>query len=211
MWIKYVINKFFLRGVRFTHFQHRNAFVIGIGGTSNGGKTSLVERISKSFPNSHCIHMDDYFYSQDEIPYDKELGHKNYDIVEAIDFQKLSRDVISWTQIQKETHINTKSSLLFVEGILVLNHKPLSQLFDMRFCMAISKNECIKRRLKRKYPTPDPEGYFDNCLWPQYLKYSREIDKGDIIRLNGELPSETIDQFVKDEIKSILLKKYDDS
>lgn len=212
MWIKCTINILSLCGVRFSHFQRGNTFVIGIGGTTNGGKTSLVSRISKHFPSSECIHMDDYFYPQDKIPFVKELGYKNYDTVDAINFEKLFVDVVSWIQLKKNTNKTKSPSMLFVEGILVLNHKPLLQIFDLTFYMDISRNECIKRRLKRQYPTPDPVGYFDDCLWPMHLRYHKELEEeNDIVRLNGELPSETIDHFVENKILSVLSEKYDDS
>ncbi|KAL7392688.1 hypothetical protein ABVT39_000048 [Epinephelus coioides] len=42
-------------------------YIIGIGGVTNGGKTTLTNRLIKNLPNCCVVHQDDFFKPQDQI------------------------------------------------------------------------------------------------------------------------------------------------
>uniref|UniRef100_A0A3B4YYV0 Muscle-specific beta 1 integrin binding protein 2 n=1 Tax=Stegastes partitus TaxID=144197 RepID=A0A3B4YYV0_9TELE len=41
--------------------------IIGIGGVTNGGKTTLTDRLIKNLPNCCVLHQDDFFKPQHQI------------------------------------------------------------------------------------------------------------------------------------------------
>uniref|UniRef100_A0A493TNC9 Nicotinamide riboside kinase 2 n=1 Tax=Anas platyrhynchos platyrhynchos TaxID=8840 RepID=A0A493TNC9_ANAPP len=53
------------------------SIVIGIGGVTNGGKTTLTRKLMQALPNCSVVHQDDFFKPQDEI--EVEDGFKQYD------------------------------------------------------------------------------------------------------------------------------------
>ena len=54
-------------------------YIIGIGGVTNGGKTTLTNRIVKALPNCCVIHQDDFFKPQDQIEVGED-GFKQWDV-----------------------------------------------------------------------------------------------------------------------------------
>lgn len=69
--------------------------VVGIGGVTCGGKTTISNELSKLIPNSVIIHQDDYFHpmGSDVLEYIEEVKHYNWDVVTAIDSERLVNDV----------------------------------------------------------------------------------------------------------------------
>ncbi|XP_005405953.1 PREDICTED: nicotinamide riboside kinase 2 isoform X4 [Chinchilla lanigera] len=52
--------------------------VVGIGGVTNGGKTTLTNSLRKALPNCCVIHQDDFFKPQDQIAVGED-GFKQWD------------------------------------------------------------------------------------------------------------------------------------
>ncbi|XP_029398295.1 nicotinamide riboside kinase 2 isoform X1 [Mus pahari] len=52
--------------------------IIGIGGVTNGGKTTLTNSLLKALPNCCVIHQDDFFKPQDQIAVGED-GFKQWD------------------------------------------------------------------------------------------------------------------------------------
>ena len=179
--------------------RRENYIVVALGGVTNGGKTSVCKEIEKHL-DAVSFHMDHYFWDEDSpnhIRLPGFNGHANWDTVEAVDFDKLYHDVKTWIEKHSKQSEHSSSSadaspvvrqtpVLLVEGILVLNHKPLMELFDQKFYFTLTEEECIKRRNLRNYEPPDPEGYFDGVVWPMHLKFKREIEnRNDVVFISG--------------------------
>lgn len=62
-----------------------------------------------------------------------------------------------------------RTSLVFVEGILVLNDVKINNLCDIRFFIELDKETCWERRRNRTYDPEDQIGYFEGLAWPYYL------------------------------------------
>ncbi|XP_064607935.1 nicotinamide riboside kinase 1-like isoform X1 [Liolophura sinensis] len=108
-------------------------YVVGISGISNGGKTSLAQRLIKAFPGSHYICQDTYFRERafernisspsckcstdgfkycamqsldegsDKLVIDPELNHANWESLNALDMDQMMSDLTSHLQTKQET------------------------------------------------------------------------------------------------------------
>uniref|UniRef100_A0A3Q1FFP3 Muscle-specific beta 1 integrin binding protein 2 n=1 Tax=Acanthochromis polyacanthus TaxID=80966 RepID=A0A3Q1FFP3_9TELE len=42
-------------------------YIIGIGGVTNRGKTTLTNHLIKNLPNCYVVHQDDFFKEAEEV------------------------------------------------------------------------------------------------------------------------------------------------
>lgn len=176
--------------------------VIGICGVTCGGKTTLATELNNILPNSKVISQDDYFLDVDDprqtrIP---ELDHINFELLTSLDMEKMHNDIcyilrnrknmtsaatdtrycVSNLQIQKLAHdrvIETGMNVLILEGFSIFNYKPIEALCDLKYYLTLSKAQCSARRKNRVYEPPDCPGYFEKCVWPEYLKLFDDVQR----------------------------------
>ncbi|TPX32269.1 hypothetical protein SmJEL517_g04591 [Synchytrium microbalum] len=197
--------------------------IVGIGGASCSGKSTLSEWLTRIFANSAIYHMDKHFKADSYIPVKN--GIQDWDCAEAIDFDAFvadlerlptlpvehilnpNRPVISDSQVSPTTLQSLQSlvekSLLnkpptrfwFLDGFLLYCDKRVINLMDIKIALHTRYEELKRRRgLRAGYQTiegywPEPPGYFDNYVWPGYLKYNIPI-----LRATGELPETKADE-----------------
>lgn len=127
-----------------------------------------------------------------------ELNHINFDILSSLDMKKMHQDLLSLIKFQDdECNLNNKGdskyetielmtiddilrkirtkieekrlNILIVEGFSIFNYKPIADLCYLKYYFTLNQDECRRRRSKRIYDPPDGPGYFDVCVWPEYL------------------------------------------
>uniref|UniRef100_H2V1L7 Nicotinamide riboside kinase 1 n=1 Tax=Takifugu rubripes TaxID=31033 RepID=H2V1L7_TAKRU len=186
--------------------------IVGIGGMTNGGKSTLSQSLHQQIPNSCVIAQDSYFKVEDEseVPEDSH-GFKQYDLLDALHMDTMMSDVDSWrrdpVQFLRQRSLKPSDEQLFVlivEGFLIFNYRPLNLLFDKRYFMEIPYDVCKRRRSLRVYTPPDPPGYFDGHVWPMYLKNRIEMEDstpgiGELF-LDGQKPKEELLSGVRDDV-----------
>ncbi|XP_026177559.1 nicotinamide riboside kinase 1 [Mastacembelus armatus] len=199
--------------------------VVGIGGMTNGGKSTLSKGLHQQIPNSFIIAQDTYFKDDSEVPVDSN-GFKQYDMLDALHMDTMLSEVNSWRRDAKsflrQQGLNPEHTavtedmevyVLIVDGFLIFNHRPLNELFNKRYFLEIPYDVCKRRRSLRVYSPPDPPGYFDGHVWPMYLKNRQEMESmlSEIVFLNGLKPEEellaTVHRDVCQEIER-LKEKY---
>lgn len=178
-----------------------NILVIGISGVTCGYKTTLANKLKQKLAKSTLFSQDD-FYRDIEDPkhvWIPELNHINFDIVSSLDMEKMYTDVLKFIKDNNFSPINNehmdikivqsdsfnnelldkinKSNVhtLIIEGFSIFDFKKWLYLFNLKYFITLDKNECYERRLKRVYEPPDCPGYFDLCVWPEYLKQKDEV------------------------------------
>ncbi|XP_055975731.1 nicotinamide riboside kinase 2 [Sorex fumeus] len=190
--------------------------VVGIGGVTNGGKTTLTNNLLKLLPNCCVIHQDDFFKPQDQIAVGED-GFKQWDVLESLDMEAMLSTVQAWLSNPRkfarahgvsvppphasDTHI------LILEGFLLYSYKPLVDLYSRRYFLTVPYDECKRRRSSRNYTVPDPPGLFDGHVWPMYQRYRQEMeaDGVEVEYLDGTKPREELLRQVLEDIQNTLL------
>ena len=177
---------------------------IGVCGATRSGKTTLCKNIIKylNSDEKHIIHLDDFFSL--ELLYE----HKNnWEIPEVIEWDYLIEDI----ENIKYTINYNKQKFVLVEGFLLFK-QPLCYKFNKSIFIWISKEEAKKRRMETK---PVPDDYYENLVWPNYLKNNyhlaqMKINKEkmlgkDILVLDST--KETMEEMTQKAIKFIFNEK----
>uniref|UniRef100_A0A480YCS4 Nicotinamide riboside kinase 1 isoform 1 n=1 Tax=Sus scrofa TaxID=9823 RepID=A0A480YCS4_PIG len=100
-------------------------FVIGIGGVTNGGKTTLARNLQKRLPNCSVISQDDFFKPESEIETD-ENGFLQYDVLEALNMEEMMSAISCWMESPSHSLVSTdwrsieEIPILIIEGPLTI-------------------------------------------------------------------------------------------
>ncbi|KAI9600635.1 hypothetical protein H4Q26_000424 [Puccinia striiformis f. sp. tritici PST-130] len=146
--------------------DYQDVLVIAIGGPTCSGKTTLAKNLRKILPNSEILHQDDFAPKSEDIPIHPVHGVPDWDDPSgAIDWDRL-RKTISQLKNDKderlpETHDDLNVSANAVEvDVTKESYEVLKE----------------RRRIRQTYHTADgmtwqdPPGYWDQIIWPAYLK-----------------------------------------
>ena len=153
---------------------NKNIINIGIGGATRSGKTTLAENLVKflnASPNK-LIGLDDY------TDFDKVIEYgNNFEIPEVHDWKLFCKDLDNPKKI-----INYKGkNYILSEGFLLFK-QPLCHKFEKSIFIYITKEICKERRMKT---TRVPNSYFENILWPAYIKNNYHLAKWKKNKIDG--------------------------
>ncbi|XP_031790732.1 nicotinamide riboside kinase 2 isoform X5 [Piliocolobus tephrosceles] len=142
--------------------------IVGIGGMTNGGKTTLTNSLLRALPNCCVIHQDDFFKAplfqpQDQIAVGED-GFKQWDVLESLDMEAMLDTVQAWLSSPRKfarahgVSIQPEASdthILLLEGFLLYSYKPLVDLYSHRYFLTVPYEECKWRRsLPRRHKVP---------------------------------------------------------
>ena len=139
--------------------------IIGIAGGTGSGKTTVVHQIMNELPDTEVgiISQDSYYKANNNMSYE---GRSliNFDHPRAIDFDLLVeqlKELKAGNNIEQPVysfviHNRTDDTVhthprkvMIVEGILILTHPELRDLFDIKIFVHADSDERLIRRLKR--------------------------------------------------------------
>lgn len=178
--------------------------IIGIGGASRSGKTTLARMIVNYFrDNGHTainLYQDDFVFPTTKIPMVRDKI--DWERPESINFDLL-KEVVDFYK--------TKFEVLVVDGFLAFYDEDLNNRYDQRIFVSISKETYLKRKEEDLRWGPIPRWFFDH-IWESYLSYGiPDFEAADYIQLSGE-DEYDINEVLKalgiDSDKKILNPKY---
>lgn len=153
--------------------------LIALSGPSSSGKSTTAKALHKLFKGSKVVHLDDFYFPDDEIPVDPKTNEQNWDCSDAIDFEKfadyinglksnktltaqidsledeadlqLSREEINHFSyvINSYKHVLNDKVIVFVDGFMLYHDDKISSLFDIRLFFH-AKYETLKTRRKSR-------------------------------------------------------------
>lgn len=139
--------------------------IIGIGGGTGSGKTTVVNQIINELPKEEVgvISQDSYYKDTSHLSYEERVKI-NFDHPRSIDFELLVEQLkelkkgnpVNQPVYSFVTHNRTTDTILthprkvmIVEGILILTHQDIRDMFDIKIFVHADSDERLIRRLKR--------------------------------------------------------------
>ena len=139
--------------------------IIGIGGGTGCGKTTVVNQIIGELDDEEVgvISQDSYYKDLSHLSYEERVKI-NFDHPRAIDFELLGRHlkmlkagesieqpVYSFQEHNRtsETVTTYPRKVMIVEGILIMTNPEIREMFDIRIFVHADSDERLIRRLKR--------------------------------------------------------------
>lgn len=148
--------------------------IIGIGGCSRSGKSSLARQIKEKLLEKKVLllDMDDFVFPESEIP--KIKDRTDWECPESIDYQKLVQPI----------HASVRDfDTIVIEGILAFANDELLSLMDTTIQMEISKDTFLERRRLETRWGDEPEWFLEH-VWESHIKHG-QYPKADFI-VSGE-------------------------
>ncbi len=189
--------------------------IIGIGGGTGCGKTTVVQQIVNELPEEEVgvISQDSYYNDTSHLSYEERVNI-NFDHPRAIDFDLLCQHleelkqgkpihqpIYSFVQHNrtKDTVLTHPRKVMIVEGILIFTNPKIREMFDIKIFVHADSDERLIRRLKRDINERgrDIEEVLDryqNTLKPmheQFIEPTKEF--ADIIIPNNKYNTVAVD------------------
>jgi uridine kinase len=153
--------------------------IIGIAGGTGSGKTTVVNQIIEELKNEEVdvISQDSYYQDLSHLAFEERVK-TNFDHPKSIDFDLLvahlkelkagntiHQPVYSFREHNRtaETIEIVPRKVVIVEGILILTHPDVREMFDIKIYVHADSDERLIRRLKRDIN--DRGRDLDEVLW----------------------------------------------
>lgn len=201
--------------------------IIGIGGGTGCGKTTVVNQIIDELPDEEVgvISQDSYYKDLSHLSYEERVAI-NFDHPRAIDFELLLQHLkalkngkaVEQPVYSFEDHNRTKDTVtthprkvMIVEGILIMTNPEIRDMFDIRIFVHADSDERLIRRLKRDINERGRDlgevlHRYQNTLKPmhdQFIEPTKEF--ADIIIPNNKYNTVAVDivrSIIKEKLKT---------
>jgi len=152
--------------------SHKN-LVIGIGGISRSGKTTLSKSLKKHY-GCPVFHNDMYFTAGllESDPEIQEGLINHWESTVICNLQGFYEDLLNAAY---DTTIN-KTGIVIVEGHLLYNRQDIVNLIDIKIMRNISKDE-EKNRLRKLRPhLVKNDKFYDKIMWDEWVLQNNLFD-----------------------------------
>ena len=181
--------------------------IIGIGGGTGSGKTTVVRKIVESLPDDSVavIPQDSYYNDQSHLPLEIRK-RTNFDHPDAFEWPLLASQIqdlregraieqptysyITCTRLSETIHVHPKD-VIIIEGIMALYDKKLRDLMDLKIFVDAGADERLLRVIQRDivergHPLEMLVDKYRNVLKPMHDEFIEPTKQfADIIIPNG--------------------------
>lgn len=153
--------------------------LIGIGGPSRAGKTTLARLLSAAIVERDMtvavIHQDEHVIPEEELPMIRDK--RDWEVPSSIDWATL-RAAIKYHQDLVD--------IVIVEGLFCFHHQELVQAMDHRLIVRIDKPLFVRRKMEdlRWGSEREPDWYIEH-IWASYERYGLPADVIGYYELDG--------------------------
>jgi len=152
--------------------------IIGIGGVSRAGKTSLALQIQDWVGEEKVkiLHQDDYIQPTAKMP--KIKGHIDWEHPDSIDFKRLIHDIEEFCD---------SFQIIIVEGLMAFWNEELTNLMQKKIYLEIKKEAFLNRKTLDSRWENEPDWYIEH-IWKNHFIYGL-LPGGlsNILQLDGEI------------------------
>ena len=189
--------------------------IIGIGGGTGSGKTTVVNQIISEFPKGEVqvISQDSYYKDTSHLSFEDRCKI-NFDHPQSIDFQLLEthlKDLKKGKSINQpvysfkthnrtgDTTLTEPKKVIIVEGILILSNTQLRTILDVKIFVHADSDERLIRRLKRDIAERGRDldevlSRYQNTLKPMHQQFIEPMKEyADIIIPNNKYNTVAVD------------------
>ncbi|SDS32352.1 uridine kinase [Formosa sp. Hel1_31_208] len=198
--------------------------IIGIAGGTGCGKTTVVNQILNELPEGEVgvISQDSYYKDTSHLSFEERIKI-NFDHPRSIDFELLEahlRELRKGNPIEQPIYSFVKHNrtgdtiktnprkVMIVEGILILTHPELREMFDINIFVHADSDERLIRRLKRDISErgrniDEVLNRYQNTLKPMHQQFIEPMKEyADII-----IPNNKYNTVAVDIVKTIINEK----
>lgn len=181
--------------------------IIGIGGGTGSGKTTVVRKIIESLPDNSVavIPQDSYYKDQSNLPLDVRkrtnfdhpdafewplFAHQIQELKEGRAIEQPTYSYITCTRLSETVHVEPKD-VIIIEGIMALYDKKLRDLMDLKIFVDAGSDERLLRVItrdivERGHPLEMLVDKYRNVLKPMHDEFIEPTKQfADIIIPNG--------------------------
>lgn len=170
--------------------------IIGIGGVSRAGKTSLSNYLKKKLrKKTYEIHLDHYikdsshwdFFAKFPAFYLSVLYRKfDMEHPDTIDFERLYNDILLHRQ---------ENEVVIAEGFLITYDQRIRRLLDKYIHIELSKEVFLQRRMNDFKRNNE---WYANHVWNSFVKYGNHYHDLNYLVLDGNqyIDKESVLKFV---------------
>ncbi len=156
--------------------------IIGIGGVSRSGKTTLAKRLARHFREQGLsvviLHQDEFVFPEEQIP--KARGKVDWEHPGSIDFERFRQAIRS----SANTH-----DVVIAEGLMAFYDEHANALYDKCFFVKISKATFLERKSQDLRWGKEPDWYIAH-IWDSFQLYGQPRQPlPEIFVVNGEEPA----------------------
>lgn len=151
--------------------------IIGIGGVSRAGKTTLAFKIREWLGNnSVCIlHQDKYIQAEFDIP--RIQDHIDWEHPASLDFDQLSKLINEKSQMYQ---------IVIIEGLMAFYNPELLKIMDKKIYIQISKDAFLNRKTLDNRWGDEPDWYIEH-IWDSHFKYGLlPVNEKNTLEIDGE-------------------------